>query len=357
MVNVKLNDEQRALCEDNMSLVPWTYHRYIDKSQAAKAYKDELLSAGYEGLVLGCAKFDENMTYTDDKGVERHIQPSTFLVRSILNYMMKEMKRFIKPALQCTSYDAPIAEDCSPMLNFLVDEQTSNMIDDAAVHDEVMFKIDEIEKILSAKEIAIVTRLADGQTLQNVADEFGVTRQRIHQLRAQAIDRVRNEFGQEHKITRVKHLEVRNKIFEEMGYTRSNMVTTYTYVEMYDKFLELRKTLSYKESIVQVAKEYGYSRDYVYKVIRLMRMKTKPVCVEERKLTADDIASELRGVAARRARMVQRSAEARAKYDEQIAMGVKSHRAVMSLAMEFGCSEEHIYTMLRRTRTPEKPQL
>ena len=119
-------------------------------------------------------------------------------IASEMNIEIEKVHHIEKIAQETVSLEAPVGEDDddSVLGEFIVDEKTlspSQVASRRLLRDQLMFIINELspreQKILSLR-----FGLDDGvtHTLEEVGREFGVTRERIRQIEAKALERIRD---------------------------------------------------------------------------------------------------------------------------------------------------------------------
>lgn len=120
----------------------------------------------------------------------------------------KDIERILILAQGCVSLNAPIVstdgEEDGELGDFMVD--TAPSLEEQVIEREKnTVLLDYVEKYLTPREERIIKLrygLLDGQykTLEDVAKMFGVTRERIRQIEASALKRLRLKFSK-NKIT------------------------------------------------------------------------------------------------------------------------------------------------------------
>jgi RNA polymerase primary sigma factor len=96
-----------------------------------------------------------------------------------------------------TSLDRPILEEGSSLMALVPDE--SSLAPDAAVtHSVLRERIDEVIATLSHREAEVIRQYfaldGEAKTLQEIGEELGLTRERVRQIKARALDRLRFRF-------------------------------------------------------------------------------------------------------------------------------------------------------------------
>ena len=125
-------------------------------------------------------------------------EPMAEEIASEMNLELEKVRHLEKIAQDTVSLEAPVGDDDedSVLGEFIVDEKTISPLQTAArrlLRDQLGTIIKELtpreQKILSMR-----FGLEDGvtHTLEEVGKEFGVTRERIRQIEAKAIERIRN---------------------------------------------------------------------------------------------------------------------------------------------------------------------
>jgi len=109
-----------------------------------------------------------------------------------------KVEHIIKISQETVSLEAPVGEEEDSKLGDFIEDKTSKSPEDSATYELLRGHINEILQKLSPREQKILKLrfgLEDGQghTLEEVGQEFGVTRERIRQIEAKALEKLRTE--------------------------------------------------------------------------------------------------------------------------------------------------------------------
>ncbi len=124
-------------------------------------------------------------------------EPSPEEIAAEMGVEIERVRHIIKIYQTATSLEAPVGneEDSSTLADFIEDEKTASPTTSAARKllrerlDEILVDLDEREK----KILSMRFGLEDGvtHTLEEVGQMFGVTRERIRQIQAKALEKIR----------------------------------------------------------------------------------------------------------------------------------------------------------------------
>lgn len=114
-----------------------------------------------------------------------------------LNVPPEKMKRIKKAAMRILSLETPVGEDGSSELGEFIKDDGSLSPSVAAARSLLRDQLEELMYALSPREVRILQMrfgLVDGKThtLEEVGRKFGLTRERIRQIEAQALMRLRH---------------------------------------------------------------------------------------------------------------------------------------------------------------------
>ncbi len=123
--------------------------------------------------------------------------PSPEELAEKLNVPPEKMKRIKKAAMRILSLETPVGEDGSSELGEFITDDSSLSPAVAAARSLLREQLEELMYSLSPREVRILQMrfgLVDGQThtLEEVGRKFGLTRERIRQIEAQALMRLRH---------------------------------------------------------------------------------------------------------------------------------------------------------------------
>lgn len=113
-----------------------------------------------------------------------------------MNLEVEKIEHIIKISQETVSLEAPVGEEEDSRLGDFIEDKTSKSPEDTATYELLRGHINEILKKLAPREQKILKLrfgLEDGQahTLEEVGQEFGVTRERIRQIEAKALEKLR----------------------------------------------------------------------------------------------------------------------------------------------------------------------
>lgn len=128
---------------------------------------------------------------------ENGIDPSEELIAEKMDLPVERVREIMRVAQEPVSMETPIGpEEDSRLMDFIRDEEALAP-DDAALKTITNEDIDGVLKTLTAREEAVIRLrfgLKDGRchTLEEVGSEFNVTRERIRQIEAKALRKLRH---------------------------------------------------------------------------------------------------------------------------------------------------------------------
>lgn len=147
----------------------------------------------------------ERMDMTPEEIRREHILRSGALrsrlaptpVRGKIRHASKRVRDIMKSAQQPISLETPVGEDEeSHLSDFIIDRAGPSPVE-AASHQLLREQIEDVMRTLTPREREVLVLrfgLEDGQsrTLEEVGREVGLTRERIRQIEAQALDKLRH---------------------------------------------------------------------------------------------------------------------------------------------------------------------
>ncbi len=124
-------------------------------------------------------------------------EPTLEELATALNMPIERVEHMIKIARQPLSLETPTYEGEDNMLGDFIEDQEAVLPADAVTHNMLQEAVQEILSSLPPREVRILRLrygLVDGKsyTLEEVGKKLGVTRERIRQIEAQALRRLRH---------------------------------------------------------------------------------------------------------------------------------------------------------------------
>jgi RNA polymerase primary sigma factor len=123
--------------------------------------------------------------------------PTTEEIAVELGISAKKVERIIKVSQRPLSLEMPVGEEDDSFLGDFIEDSEAPSPTEQASHELLREQIDDIFSSLTPREVRILQLrfgLVDGYayTLEEVGKKFGVTRERIRQIEAQALGRLRH---------------------------------------------------------------------------------------------------------------------------------------------------------------------
>ena len=123
--------------------------------------------------------------------------PTTEEIAVELGISAKKVERIIKVSQRPLSLEMPVGEEDDSFLGDFIEDSEAPSPTEQASHELLREQIDDIFASLTPREVRILQLrfgLVDGYayTLEEVGKKFGVTRERIRQIEAQALGRLRH---------------------------------------------------------------------------------------------------------------------------------------------------------------------
>jgi RNA polymerase primary sigma factor len=123
--------------------------------------------------------------------------PTTDEIAERLNVPPRKVEQIIRVSQRPLSLEMPVGEEEDSYLGDFIEDAEADSPTDSASHTMLRQVIDEIFESLTPREVRILQLrfgLVDGYayTLEEVGKKFGVTRERIRQIEAQALGRLRH---------------------------------------------------------------------------------------------------------------------------------------------------------------------
>ncbi len=124
-------------------------------------------------------------------------EPTPEELAEALNVPLKKAEQMIQVARRPLSLETPTDEDEDSVLGDFIEDQEAVVPSDAVTHNMLQETIHEILASLPPREVRILQLrygLVDGEsyTLEEVGKKLGVTRERVRQIEAQALSRLRH---------------------------------------------------------------------------------------------------------------------------------------------------------------------
>jgi RNA polymerase primary sigma factor len=122
--------------------------------------------------------------------------PSNEEVAARIDVSPEKVQEVLKVSQLPVSLEAPIGQEGDRRLGDFIEDQTSLAPSEAAVHELMKERVRAVVKSLDDREARVLQMrfgLEDGRsrTLEEVGLDFGVTRERIRQIEAQALKKIR----------------------------------------------------------------------------------------------------------------------------------------------------------------------
>ncbi len=124
-------------------------------------------------------------------------EPTPEELAEALNVPLKKAEQMIQVARRPLSLETPTDEDEDSVLGDFIEDQEATVPAEAVTHNMLQETIQEILGALPPREVRILQLrygLVDGEsyTLEEVGKKLGVTRERVRQIEAQALSRLRH---------------------------------------------------------------------------------------------------------------------------------------------------------------------
>ena len=186
---------QRIRKGDRVALEKLTRANLRFVVSVAKQYQNQglslpdLINEGNLGLIKAAEKFDETRGF-------KFISYAVWWIRqSILQALAEQSRIVLKVSGRHISVDAPFVEgEDNSLLDVLVNDD-SPMADRSLVNESLAREIDRALSTLTEREKEIIQMFFGiGQqemTLEEIGDKFGLTRERVRQIKEKAIRRLR----------------------------------------------------------------------------------------------------------------------------------------------------------------------
>jgi RNA polymerase primary sigma factor len=125
------------------------------------------------------------------------IEPSESEIAAEMGVTMRLLERIRQAAQFPLSLEMELGEDQDNTLGDFIEDNSNPAPNDTAIHNVLSERIDDVLGSLSARESRVLQLrfgLYDGRayTLEEVGQKFGVTRERIRQIEAKALSKLRH---------------------------------------------------------------------------------------------------------------------------------------------------------------------
>jgi len=128
---------------------------------------------------------------------ERGVEPTPEEIAKHSNMSPDKVKNILKTSKEPVSIDMPIGEGDDTMLKDFIEDKSNLSPLEIAIREDLKTLLDTILSKLSPKEELIIRKRFgigedDPKTLEEVSEEFAVTRERIRQIQVRAIKKLRH---------------------------------------------------------------------------------------------------------------------------------------------------------------------
>lgn len=169
------------ILEANMRLVVSIVRKFVTPQDSF----DELLSEGIEALMQAAEKFD----------FDRGFRFSTYAYRVIARSAFRKVNQRRKELNQATTeIDEQVMQAGDTKARSQVDEQTWNRVDQEL--ERLMRSLDRREAFIIRSRYALGEHHGKGRTFQAIADDLGVSKERVRQLEQRAVAKLRKLAGE-----------------------------------------------------------------------------------------------------------------------------------------------------------------
>lgn len=166
-----MEDWRNNLIRQNEQLVYYCYQRYIRKTSFVMRNKDDIINAGFIGLVKAAERYDSKLG----------VKFSTYAIINIYSHMinyLRDNRTFF--------YNTTILEDFIPA-------PIDDKIDDEIVLCEV---IEYLHKTLNEQHYKIFQMWLNGMTQSEIGENLGCSRQHISSVIRKILEKVKRRFGE-----------------------------------------------------------------------------------------------------------------------------------------------------------------
>jgi RNA polymerase sigma factor (sigma-70 family) len=190
--------------EEHQRLVRFFVRQFHWATHSGRICDEDLVQEGNLGLLHACAKFDPSLgwmfsTYARrwvQNYMQRFIESRSFPVSYPTNFTWRQPKDGIQRK-GGVSLDAPSRRfghgEASPMKDFLKSKAQGQERDlfDAETRSEAHLMVMAILPVIGARNTEILLRRANGETLEAIGADTGVTRERVRQIYNDALEKCR----------------------------------------------------------------------------------------------------------------------------------------------------------------------
>lgn len=176
-----------------------TYATYWIKQFIRRALENQANEIRHPSHVI--TAISKIKKFTRDYECLRKRVPSVEEISRGTKLPLSKVKRLTKETLRCVSWNEKVGEDGAEFGDFLEDENARDPAEVASENSDREMLQKLMEEVLNEKErkiLALRFGLSGGEeglTLEDVGVHFDVTRERIRQIQAEAIDKLRQHRG------------------------------------------------------------------------------------------------------------------------------------------------------------------
>jgi len=129
-------------------------------------------------------------------------EPSQEELAEVMGITPKEVQNMLKSQRRHVSFDAPLSSDADSgtMLEVVSADADSEAPDDELMHESMHEELRNGLKILTTREVQVILHYFglngnSGRTLEEIGDMFGLTRERVRQIKERAIRKMRKSYN------------------------------------------------------------------------------------------------------------------------------------------------------------------